>query len=169
MSDPFEGRPFPRGVLIGAALLITFVIAAAAMVRLTGVGGVEMPFAPVIEARELVFEELGGGVTMVALPGPTGADRDAVLGLLESGADGFAMGVMRGMVRDRKARDLPLDAPYQLALLEDRRLVFRDPSVGTEIDLRAFGPTNMASFTPLLRVEPKPLADVVALTPATED
>ncbi|MEA3639156.1 MAG: photosynthetic complex assembly protein PuhC [Lamprobacter sp.] len=162
MSDPFEGRPFPRGVLIGAALLIAFVIAAAAMVRLTGVGGVEMPFAPVVEARELVFEELGGGLTMATLPGPNGADRDAVVGLMESGVDGFAMGVMRGMVRDRNARDLPLDAPYQLALLEDGRLVFRDPSVGTEIDLRAFGPTNMASFSKLLRAEPKPLADVVA-------
>lgn len=162
MSDPFEGRPFPRGVLIGAALLIAFVITAAAMVRLTGVGGVEMPFAPVVEARELVFEDLGDGVTMVALPGPGGADRSAVVALLHSGEDGFAMGVMRGMVRDRKSRDIPLDAPYLLALLEDRRLVFRDPSVGTEIDLRAFGPTNLASFAPLLRVEPKPLADVSA-------
>jgi putative photosynthetic complex assembly protein len=162
MSDPFEGRPFPRGVLIGAAVLIAFVITAAALVRITGVGGVEMPYAPVIEARELVFEDLGGGVTMVTLPGPEGADRDAVLGLMESGSDGFAMGVMRGMVRDRKARDLPLGAPYQLALLEDGRLVFRDPSVGTEIDLRAFGETNMASFSRLLRVEPKPLDDVVA-------
>lgn len=161
MSDPFEGRPFPRGVLIGAAVLIAFVITAAAMVRLTGVGGVEMPFAPVAESRELVFEDLGDGVTMVALPGQEGADPDAVVGLLESGADGFAMGVMRGMVRDRNARDLPMDAPYQLALLEDGRLVFRDPSVGTEIDLRAFGPTNMASFTPLLRAEPQPLAEVV--------
>jgi putative photosynthetic complex assembly protein len=162
MSDPFEGRPFPRGVLIGAALLIAFVIAAAAMVRLTGVGGVEMPFAPVAEARELVFVDLGDGVTMVALPGPDGADRNAVVGVLRSGEDGFAMGVMRGMVRGRKARDIPLDAPYQLALLEDRRLVFRDPSVGTEIDLRAFGPTNLAAFSPMLRVEPKPLAEMLA-------
>ena len=162
MSDPFEGRPFPRGVLIGAAVLIAFVIAAAAMVRLTGVGGVEMPFAPVVEARDLVFEDLGDGVTLVALPGADGADRDAVVGLLKSGEDGFAMGVMRGMVRGRQARDIPLDKPYQLALLEDGQLVFRDLSVGTEIDLRAFGPTNLASFAPLLRVEPKPLQDVLA-------
>lgn len=162
MSDPFEGRPFPRGVLIGAALLIAFVIAAAAMVRLTGVGGVEMPFAPVAEARELVFEDLGGGQTMVALPGPEGADRNAVVALLQSGQDGFAMGVMRGMVRDRKARDIPLNAPYQLALLEDGRLVFRDPKVGTEIDLRAFGPTQVGAFAPMLRVEPKPLAELSA-------
>jgi putative photosynthetic complex assembly protein len=162
MSDPFEGRPFPRGVLIGAALLIAFVIAAAAMVRLTGVGGVEMPFAPVVEARELIFEDMGDGVTLVALPGPDGADREAVVGLLHSGVDGFAMGVMRGMVRDRNAREIPLNRPYQLALLEDGRLVFRDPEVGTEIDLRAFGPTNLGSFVPLLRAEPRPLDEVVA-------
>jgi putative photosynthetic complex assembly protein len=162
MSDPFEGRPFPRGVLIGAALLIAFVIAAAATVRLTGVGGVEMPLAPVSEARELVFVDLDDGTTMVALPGPEGADRDAVVGLLRPAEDGFAMGVMRGMVRDRNAREIPLDEPYLLAVLEDGRLVFRDPEVGTEIDLRAFGPTNLASFARLLRVEPKPLTAVAA-------
>lgn len=164
MSDPFEGRPFPRGVLIGAALLIAFVIAAAAMVRITGVGGIQMPIAPVKEARELVFEDIDSGRMLVGLPSEEGGrvDRDAVVAILESGVDGFAMGVMRGMKRGRDRREIPLTMPYQLALLEDGRLVFRDPELGTEIDLRAFGPTNAAAFARLLRVEPRSEAEVSA-------
>lgn len=157
MSDPFDGRPFPRGVLIGAAALIVFVIAASAIVRLTGVGVTEMPPAPVVEARELVFLDQGDGTTFVVVPAHGDVAEDGLVAELQSGADGFVLGVMRTMVRDRKARDLPLDAPYLLALREDGRLVFQDPRTGRQIDLRAFGPDNLASFARLLRAEPRPM------------
>ncbi|KAA6182839.1 phosphonoacetaldehyde hydrolase [Thiohalocapsa marina] len=147
MSDPFEGRPFPREVLIGAALLIGFVIAATVMVRLTGVGGTEMPITPVVESRQLVFIDNGDGTTTVRVP-----DEGRVADL-ESGVDGFVLGVMRGMVRERNAYDAPLDAPYLLSRREDGRLLFEDPSTGRIIDVRAFGPTNMESFARLLRGE----------------
>jgi len=157
MSDPFEGRPFPRGVLIGAAALIVFVIAASAMVRMTGVGVTEMPPAPVVEARELVFIDQGGGRTLAVVPAHGDVADDGVVAELESGVDGFVLGVLRGMGRDRKVRDIPLDEPYLLALREDGKLIFEDPETGSQIDLRAFGPTNLASFAKLLRAEPKPL------------
>ncbi len=96
MSDPFEGRPFPREVLIGAALLIGFVIAAAALVRFTGFGSTEMPLAPMVESRQLVFVDNGDGTTTVRVPG-----EDGVVAKLESGVDGFVLGVMRGMIRER--------------------------------------------------------------------
>jgi putative photosynthetic complex assembly protein len=157
MSDPFEGRPFPRGVLIGAAALIVFVIVAAAMVRMTGVGVTEMPPAPIVEARELVFLDQGDGRTLAVVPAHGDLAEDGVVAELHSGIDGFVLGVMRGMRRERKIRDVPLDEPYLLALREDGRLVFEDPNTGAQIDLRAFGPDNLASFAKLLRAEPKPL------------
>jgi putative photosynthetic complex assembly protein len=150
MSDPFEGRPFPRGVLIGAALLIGFVIAAAAIVRVTGVGGTDMPIAPIAESRELVFVEHGDGTTSVEVPG-----EDGEIALLESNVDGFVLGVMRGMVRERKSHGAALDEPYLLSLREDGRLLFEDPATGRLIDLRAFGVTNAGSFAQLLRAEPR--------------
>ncbi len=149
MSDPFEGRPFPRAVLIGAALLIGFVILAAAMVQITGIGGTETPLPPVVESRELVFIDDGAGTTTVRIAGD-----DGNLAELESGVDGFVLGVMRGMVRERKAYDAPLDAPYLISLREGGVLLFEDPLTGRQIDLRAFGPTNTEAFARLLRVEP---------------
>jgi putative photosynthetic complex assembly protein len=149
VSDPFEGRPFPRAVLIGAALLIGFVILAAAMVRVTGVGGTETPLPPVVESRELVFLEDDAGTTTVKIAGD-----DGTLAELQSGVDGFVLGVMRGMVRERKAYDVPLDEPYLLSLREGGVLLFEDPLTGRRIDLRAFGPTNTAAFAQLLRIDP---------------
>jgi putative photosynthetic complex assembly protein len=149
VSDPFEGRPFPRAVLIGAALLIGFVILAAAMVRVTGVGGTETPLPPVLESRELVFLDDGQGTTQVQIAG-----EDGTLAELESGVDGFVLGVMRGMVRERKAYEVPLEEPYVISLREGGVLLFEDPLTGRRIDLRAFGPTNTAAFARLLRAEP---------------
>ncbi|ESQ08617.1 MAG: phosphonoacetaldehyde hydrolase [Thiohalocapsa sp. PB-PSB1] len=151
MSDPFEGRPFPREVLIGAALLIGFVIVAAAMVRFTGVGGTETPLAPIIESRQLVFTDHDDGTTTVSVPGEAG-----VVAELKSGEDGFILGVMRGMVRERKSYNAELSAPYILSLRQDGRLLFEDPLTGRRIDLRAFGPTNAGSFAQLLRAEIRP-------------
>lgn len=150
MSDPFEGRPFPRAVLIGAALLIGFVILATAMVRITGVGRTEMPMAPIVESRQLLFVDNGDGTTTVKVPD------EGVVAELESGSDGFVLGVMRGMVRERKSYDASLDAPYLLSRREDGRLLFEDPLTGRVIDLRAFGPTNAGSFANLLRAAIRP-------------
>ncbi|WP_295541827.1 photosynthetic complex assembly protein PuhC [uncultured Thiohalocapsa sp.] len=149
MSDPFEGRPFPRAVLIGAGLLIGFVILSAAMVQITGVGGTETPLPPVVESRELVFVDDGAGTTIVRIAG-----EDGELAELESGIDGFVLGVMRGMVREREAYDVPLDAPYLISLRAGGILLFEDPQTGRQIDLRAFGPTNTAAFARLLRTAP---------------
>lgn len=148
MSDPFENRPFPRAVLIGAALLIGFVILAAAMVRVTGVGGTETPLPPILESRELLFIEDGPSNTLVRVVGEEGH-----IARLQTSQDGFVLGVMRGMVRERKAYDAPLDAPYLLSLRQGGVLLFEDPQTGRRIDLRAFGPTNTDSFARLLRAE----------------
>jgi putative photosynthetic complex assembly protein len=145
MSDPFEGRPFPRGVLIGAAALIGFVIAAVALVRLTGVGGTETPPAPVQFSVELRFHEQDDGKTLVFAE----TDPEAIA-VLESGVDGFVLGVLRAMARERRGYEVEMSEPYELVLLEDGRLIFKDTATGREIDLRAFGPTNAQSFADLL-------------------
>jgi putative photosynthetic complex assembly protein len=158
MSDPFEGRPFPRGVLIGAAALIAFVISAVALVRLTGVGGTEIPPAPIEFAIELRFHEQGDGTTLVYAD----ADPEAIA-QLESTVDGFVLGVLRTMARERRGYEIDMTEPYKLMLLEDGRFLFKDPSTGREIDLGAFGPTNAQSFANLLQdVQLPPPADAAA-------
>jgi putative photosynthetic complex assembly protein len=151
MSDPFEGRPFPREVLIGAAFLIGFVIVAAAMVRVTGVGRTDLPVAPMVESRQLVVCRQ----RRWHHDGPCAWGR-GVVAELESGVDGFVLGVMRGMVRERKSNSADVDAPYLLSLRENGSLLFEDPLTGRRIDVRSFGPTNAGSFAKLLRAEIRP-------------
>lgn len=145
MSDPFEGRPFPRGVLIGAAALIGFVIAAVALVRVTGVGVTEIPPAPVQVSTSLRFVERDDGKTLVYADGGTEAVAE-----LETNMDGFVLGVLRAMARERRGHQVEMTEPFELSLLEDGRLTLRDPTTGREIDVGAFGPTNAQAFANLL-------------------
>lgn len=148
MSDPFEGRPFPRAVLIGAGLLITFVIALAAFVRMTGVGKTTLEPAEAVVSRSLRFDDQGNGQTLVYDQG-----QDAVIARLHSGEDGFVYGVLRAMGRERMKVGADKQAPYLVSLREDGRLLLEDPETGYQIDLRAFGPDNAGAFSELLNAE----------------
>ena len=147
MSDPFEGRPFPRAVLIGAAILISFVIALAAFVRMTGIGRSALESTPPVAVRELRFEDIAEAKKRIY------ADNVAVAEVNEISAP-FIFGVLRATQRQRKLLQVPFDAPYRLSLHTDGQLILEDPSVGERIDLRAFGPDNTQAFATLLNTSP---------------
>ena len=94
MSDPFEGRPFPRAVLIGAAILISFVIALAAFVRMTGIGRSALESTPPVAVRELRFEDIAEAKKRIY------ADNVAVAEVNEISAP-FIFGVLRATQRQR--------------------------------------------------------------------
>lgn len=145
MSDPFDNRPFPRGPLIGAAVLIVASIAAAAAVRSTGEGTLETPRADVLAERALVFiDRVDGGIDVV-----DGRDNRR-LEVLVPGSDGFMRATLRGLVRERKSRGIGPETPFRLTARTDGRLTLDDPATGRLIDLAAFGPTNAAAFARLL-------------------
>jgi putative photosynthetic complex assembly protein len=151
LSDPFEQRPFPRAVLIGAAILITFVIAISAFVRTTGIGRTQLALdSETVEMTRLLrFEPIGDGTTAVyAVVGNT------QVAVLDVNANGFILGVLRAMTRDRSLRGIPADAPYRVSRLKDGRLILEDPQTDVPpIDLRAFGVDNAAAFGALLVAE----------------
>ncbi|MBB1089735.1 phosphonoacetaldehyde hydrolase [Rhodopseudomonas palustris] len=147
MSDPFEGRPFPRAVLIGAAVLISFVIAVAAFVRVTGIGRATLELAPQVTMRELRFEDIAEAKKRIY------ADKVVVAEVSEVSAP-FIFGVLRAMQRQRKLLQVPFESPYLLSLRADGQLILEDPSVGERIDLRAFGPDNTKAFSALLTMPP---------------
>lgn len=144
MSDPFEGRAFPRPVLIGAAILISFTIAMAAFVRLTGIGKSENEFAAVAAERELRFREIDQSTIEVVAEGRRIAVLDAV-------DDGFIFGVLRGLGHHRKVNVADLTHPYVVSLRADGRLLLEDPITGDQLDLRAYGADNAAAFRALLQ------------------
>lgn len=156
MSDPFGDRPFPRGPLIGAGLLIVASIAAVAAVRTTGEGTLDTPRASVLAERELTFtDRVDGGIDVID------AKDNRRIDLLAPGADNFMRATLRGLVRERRSRGLGADTPFRLTARTDGRLTLDDPATGRLIDLAAFGPTNAGAFARLL-APPRTTAAVTA-------
>lgn len=155
MSDPFEGQQFPRPVLIGAAVLISFTIAVAAFVRLTGIGKDENEFAAAVIERELLFREIDPNTIEVVADG-------ARIATLDANEDGFIFGVLRGLGHNRKVNEADMGLPYLVSQRADGRILLEDPMTGDQLDLRAYGADNAKAFADLLRAEGQGAA-----TPAT--
>jgi len=145
VSDPFRGRPFPLGALLGAAALIGFSLIAVTSVRVFGLGRSESPPLPAVESVDLRFEDRAGGA--VAIYEGTG---DRVVDVLSPGSGGFVRGVLRALARERRSHGGGKAMPFRLSKRQDGRLTLEDPTTGRLIDLKAFGPTNAEAFARLL-------------------
>jgi putative photosynthetic complex assembly protein len=140
-ADPL----FPRGALIGAALLLAFTVTSAAVSRISGLGTVQMPEAASVENRQLRFQDMNDGSIQV-----TDARTGLVAATVEPGTNGFIRGTLRGLARERKRRGIGIEPPFTLTRWADGRLSLEDPTTGRVIALDAFGPTNGEAFAQLL-------------------
>lgn len=145
MSDPFADQPFPRSVLIGAAVLVTVAMAAAGTARLTGIGTTQVAPAAAVESRDLRFDDRADGSVAVY---DVAAGR--FVARFEAGSGNFVRGVLRGFARERRLRGAGREQPMRLTRWADGRLSLDDPVTGRHVDLEAFGPTNAAEFARLL-------------------
>jgi putative photosynthetic complex assembly protein len=145
-----HGVQVPRGALIGAAILIGVTLSAVAVVRLTGVEPTAQVPVPqsVVASRALRFEDRPNGDVVVFEAVGDGSDRR--IGVLESGADGFVRGVLRSLVRARRAAGVGAEQPFLLSMQADGQMFLEDPATGQRIYLQAFGPSNVESFRQLL-------------------
>jgi putative photosynthetic complex assembly protein len=140
-ADPL----FPRGALIGAALLVAFTVTSAAVSRLSGLGTVQMPESALVESRPLRFEDMRDGSIRV-----TDARTGQVAASVEPGTNGFIRGTLRGLARERKRQGIGIEPPFMLTRWADGRLSLEDPTTGRVIALDAFGSTNGEAFAQLL-------------------
>jgi len=136
-----------RQPMVGLGLLVAISFAIIGIGNVTGLGRLEVPVAPgpAQAARDLLFfDRDDGGIDIVD------AANAGVVARLEPATNGFLRSTVRGLVRERKRRDIGPEAPFHLALGPDGRLILGDPATGRTIDLRAFGPTNLDVFARLL-------------------
>lgn len=138
-------RTFPRGALLAAAGLLAFTLGSAALGRHGGVGVFAQAASPALEERHLRFSDREDGAVVAVEAGT-----NEPLAVFDPGTNGFVRGALRGLVRERKRRDIGPDAPFVLALRADERLVLQDPTTGAFIDLAAFGPSNVEPFVKLM-------------------
>jgi len=142
---------FPRWFLVGAGALVLFSLISVALVRLTGngpdqrraveTGGIERP---------LRFEDRPDG-SIAVVDGRTGEQVSAF-----QGEQGFLRGALRALSRERRARGLGSEQPFQLIARPDGRLTLVDPVTEQRIDLESFGPTNAGTFARLLDAPSRP-------------
>lgn len=149
MTDAFGGRPFPRGVLIAIASLLSFVIIAIGIARLTGAKLPQAPLTPEVQSREISFRDLPNGSLAVH-----DAETGGLIHTLPPGDEGFIRGVLRSLARQRGGHGADITEPFHLARRENGHLTLEDPATGILIDLKAFGPSNQAAFEPFLPALP---------------
>ncbi len=145
MSHSHALQPFPRGVLIGAAVLIATTIVLAGAARTTGFGKTLTVTSTAVESRDLRFADQRDGSIAVV----DAANEQAVT-VLPPGSNGFIRGALRGLSRERKQQGIGAGPAFRLVRWADGRLTIEDIVTSRVIDLAAFGPTNSAAFAGLL-------------------
>ena len=143
MGPMMHDKPFPKGPLVGAGLLVGGALLAAVAGRL-GAGDPGPPPSDAVAARELRFEDRPDGA--IAVLDAAGAP----VAVAEPGTNGFLRGALRGLARERKRRDFGPEAPFRLTAWADGRLTLDDTATSRRLELGAFGPTNAAVFARLL-------------------
>lgn len=69
--------------------------------------------------------------------------------------DGFVVSIVRSLERERKRLGMATGEPYRLTRWNNGQLLFEDPSTGGQIELSAFGTTNVGAFAQLLSDKPE--------------
>ena len=138
----------PKLALYSAMGIVVLAVIAAIAGRFADVGAVRVPEAAAVESRELRFERHGEGD--VAVLARTGEE----VARLTLDGDGFALGVLRALERDRRLAGLPLgSANTRLTRWSDGRLSIRDLETDRQIELRGFGMDNLKAFERLLTAD----------------
>lgn len=136
---------FPRWFLVSAGILIGVSLASVALVRLTGNGPDQRRAAETPHAeRHLRFEDRPDG-SIAVIDGRSGQLVTAI-----QGEQAFVRGALRALARERKARGLGSEHPFELVVRPDGGLSLIDPVTQQRIDLNSFGPSHAGSFAALL-------------------
>jgi putative photosynthetic complex assembly protein len=139
---------FPKWVLFFAGGIMAFSLIAVGLVRITGNGPDQRAAVPTVQ-RSLVFLDQKDGGVLVG-DGLTGETLTVLYG-----EQGFVRGALRALSRERHARGLGANLPFDLVARVDGRVTLMDPSTGHRVDLESFGPTNTAEFARFLAMRPE--------------
>lgn len=151
MSEHAIDPGIPRGLLVSAGALVLVALFAVILVRLSGVGAVQVPDAAAVTVREFLFEDRRDGSIAIL----DARDKRQV-DMVAPATNGFLRGTMRGLARERKRQGVGPEVAFQLIGRADGRLTLVDPGTGRRVDLESFGPTNAAVFAKLMAEPPRP-------------
>jgi putative photosynthetic complex assembly protein len=142
----------PRGALIGAAILLLFVIALTGAVRFGFIPKAADPSvtraaAQVMPAQErsLRFIDRADGAVVVS-----DATSGETVTVVPFGQGGFLRATMRRMAKARIAAGIGAEPPFTLTRWENGALSLKDPATGRDAEIYGFGPDHTKSFADML-------------------
>ena len=139
-----QSQGVPRGVLIGAGMLLAFTFAATIVGRDFGVGDVRMPAEQPYQVLHLDFVDAADGGVLV-----NDAANGATLYRVAPGTNGFLRSALRGFAHERMRDGIGRATPFTLTRWRDGTLSLQDETTARRIDLDAFGPTQAKAFAQL--------------------
>ncbi len=148
---PDTTNRIPRAALLGAGSLVVGSLLLVGVARLTGYRPAQPDATAIVESRDLRFEDRADGAVLIY-----SAPADRLVDTLPPGTNGFVRGVLRGLVRERRADRIGAEPPFRLTRWADGRLSLDDPSTGRHVDLEVFGPTNAGAFADILLASDRP-------------
>ena len=144
MDARVENPQLPRGALIGAGVLVVSSLLMVGVARITGYRPAQPPVSSVVASYDLRFDDRADGAVLIY------DTADRLADTLPPGTNGFVRGVLRGLVRERRADHIGPTPPFRLTRWADGRLSLDDPSTGRHVDLEVFGPTNAGAFADIV-------------------
>lgn len=134
-----------RTLVVGAGLLVGFVVAAVTVGRVESIGLTRKdPARPVQSLALRVDDGADGSITL------RDAAHDILVATVQPGSDNFVRATLRGFAQARLRAGLPREAPFTLTRFADGSLRLDDALTGRSVDFGAFGPSNAAAFARLM-------------------
>jgi putative photosynthetic complex assembly protein len=130
-----DEHPFPRAPLIAAILVVGLTVAGVGATRL---GLISPATAEASDAQPVAYADMRF------------ADMDDGERIIPPATGGFVRGVLRGLVRDRRARGLGSEQPFRVTEWSDGKVTIQDLATARVIKLDAFGQTNRQAFLDLM-------------------
>lgn len=133
-----------KAPLIGAGMLISFVLSITTVAQLTGVGKWRADIGAPAQSLSLAFADRDDGA-VIATDAATGAE----VFIFSPDRHGFVRSALRAVARERKLAGHDAAAPFTIARHDDGKLTITDPLTGSRIVLNGFGAPNAAEFAQL--------------------
>lgn len=139
---PDPNHPLPRPIILGGSFMMVAAVVLCAAAHATGVGVTVSPAPVAVVSRDLVFTETDDGLLRVAEPGQGGRE----VSRFAIGDGGFIRAMVRGLTRNRTRYGEPALGAFRVSRDAEGGVWLQDLGTRQNIDLRAFGPTQVQAF-----------------------
>lgn len=149
MANPYPdpSHPLPRPIVVGGAALMVLAVALCAGAHATGVGVTVAPKPVPVAVRDLVFKEGDDGILRVSDTERGGRE----VRRFNAGDGGFIRAMVRGLTRNRTRYGEPAIGAFRVSRGADGGVWVQDLGTGQNVDLRAFGPTQVQAFAQFVK------------------